>query len=234
MRTKSVCTLLIAVLWLACAATGTTITFSTPVGSSLDGQPVSASATLTTAEDLLTLQIFGLWANPTSIIQALSDVAFSIDRGLVATGIVSSSGEFVDIASGGSFTSLGTGSTGWLLDSTGLRLCVLCAGAAGPSQLIIGQPDQYGVYSNANGSIAANQPHNPFLQADANVVTFALSVPGLTEGDSATVEYFSFGTQEGKNVPTGEVPEGATLYFVGGGLLALARGMRRWRARKAL
>lgn len=212
-------------------AMATVVTSTTAPGAELDGLPVSATAVLTTAADELTIEISGLVANPTSIIQALSDFAFFISGGLIATGIASSNAMFVDIAGDGTYTSLGFDSTGWLLDGTGLRLCVLCPGAAGPSQLIIGAPDGGGVYSNANGSITGKDgkedPHNPFLQAvTGQPVIFVLNVPGLTPEHIAQGKYFSFGTTEGKNVPATEpIPESLPLWYtvIGLGFCGLAR-----------
>src|SRR4029079_13771238 len=56
--------------------------------------------------------------------------------------------------------------TGWAAGHSGstITACVICAfgisSPAGPDQTIIGG-DGNGVYANANGSIAGNNPHNP-------------------------------------------------------------------------
>lgn len=74
--------------------------------------------------------------------------------------------------------------TGWGAghDSSGISVCVVCAGSlgagptAGPEQTIIGGTGT-GLYRGVNGSIAGNNPHNPFL---TETVTFTLVVPGVT------------------------------------------------------
>src|SRR5262249_5528632 len=99
-----------------------------------------------------------------------------------------------------------------------------------------GPPGSGPSYSNANGSIAGNGPHNPFLAESA---TFTLNVPGVTSASSISAVKFQFGTTDGSNQVTGEdppdpVPEptGLTLAGIGlamaGGWLGLRR--RAWRA----
>ena len=118
--------------------------------------------------------------------------------------------------------------------SGGLRLCDLCA-AVGPTHTIIGGPDNANLYSGANSSIANNGPHNPFL---AGVVTFTITVPGLTSAAYVDSVFFSFGTAEGDNV-RGQctlsciagpqvVPEPSSLLLLGAGLLGLVGlGLRK-------
>src|SRR5262249_42400935 len=91
-----------------------------------------------------------------------------------------------------------TGSTGWGLNNNvagGLQLDAL--GFIGPAGLIIGPSGPGGVYSNANGSIAGNGPHNPFIDGTA---TFVVAISGLTADSTVTGATFSFGTTAGSNV----------------------------------
>src|SRR5262249_28072461 len=105
-----------------------------------------------------------------------------------------------------------------------LRLHVLGT-LIGPAHTIIGPPAGTGLYSAANGSIAGNGPHNPFL---AGTVSFDLTGSFLasTTVSSAT---FSFGTAEGNNVHA-VVPEPTTLLLLASGLVALGGlvGRKRW------
>ena len=71
------------------------IEYITPAGSMTGGQPVDASATLTTASGSLLITLNNLEANPTSIVQALSDLQFTVGNGGSLTGatLSSSSGQ---------------------------------------------------------------------------------------------------------------------------------------------
>jgi hypothetical protein len=84
------------------------------------------------------------------------------------------------------------------------------------------------VYSNANGSIAGNDPHNPFLTGTA---TFDLAVLGLTEASTITSAIFSFGTTEGNDVPGTRVPEPSTgpIFLISGVLAAIVTARLRRR-----
>jgi len=101
----------------------------------------------------------------------------------------------------------------------------------GPSHTIIGPPGPGNVYSNADGSIAGNGPHNPFLNQTADfTITFPLP---LLMGVTVTSATFSFGTTAGNNVNgvlrTTAVPEpnfSGTL-ALGLGFLLIAVGRHR-------
>ena len=207
-------------------ASANTITFNTAVGATnpQSGQPVSATATFITGTNTLTITLTNLLINPTDVSQNISNLAFVLSSGQTTGSISSSSALQRNVASDGSYTDGSVLPTGWGLlsnnPSGGMTLEDL--GFAGPAQTIIGAPGAGGVYSNANGSIAGNSPHNPFL---AGPVSFTLNIEGLTAGDTVTRAIFSYGTTLGVDVPG--VPEPTSLLLMGSGLIGLALVIRR-------
>jgi hypothetical protein len=183
---------------LVAPAQASTVTFSTPSPATVGGQPVSASATFVTSVNNIMISLVNNQANPTSVVQNLSDLGFSLSTGQTSGSLSSSSGMERTIAGNGTFSDGSTVSTGWQLDNMGapFRLHLLGTPQA-PSHTIIGPPDNSNLYSNAKGSIAGNGPHNPFL---AGVVTFDLNVPGVDANTTIRSAFFSFGTTEGNNV----------------------------------
>lgn len=198
--------------------------FMTPPGSSTGGGPVNAMVSFAAGAGTLTVTLVDLQANPTSVAQLLSDLEFTVSL-LGTTSLSSSSANFVTVNSNGSTSSAGSGSTGWVLNSLGgsnYTLCdVGCVGAAGPKHLIIGP----GPYTNANGSIAGNGPHNPFIDQTA---TFTISNSNITQNTTVSNIMFSFGTTAGifVNGDPGTIPEPATTGFVGLGTLLSLLGVR--------
>jgi hypothetical protein len=117
-----------------------------------------------------------------------------------------------------------TVATGWVLSAPGssLELDVLAGpGHAGPAHTLIGKPDPSNPteYTNANGSIAGNGSHNPFL---ANTITFTINFPGVTAASTISNVILQFGTTDGSNqvpgTPVSSVPEPASLVMAGFGL----------------
>jgi len=210
-----------------------TVTFVTPTGSTTSG-PVNASATFTTTANQILVSLSNLQANITDVAQALSDLNFTFSNGLTTGTLTSSSGQQVTIAANGTTTLGPTTSTGWGLNnnvSGGLQLNAL--GFVGPAGLIVGPPGPGGVYTNANGSIAGNGPHNPFINQTA---TFTISNAAITAATLITSAVFSFGTTAGINV-TGvpstnpvPLPGALPLFATGLGGLLLMRWKRKRKA----
>lgn len=189
----------IALIWLApILALADMVSFVTPTGSNPGGGPVSAEATFTTTADSLMITLTDLEGNPTDVAQLLSDLSFTLSDGsLIGSSLSSSSGQEINVLGNGTFTLGSTVATGWVYSdssSTMGLLDVLAAGGAGPTHLIIGPPGTGATYSNANGSIAGNKPHNPFLNDSA---TFTITGAGITADTTVTAATFSFGTTEG-------------------------------------
>jgi hypothetical protein len=186
------------------------IAYVTPMGSNAGGQPVNVEAIFVTSASTLTITLQNLQANPTSLIQCPSDLIFTVDSGSTLAGstLTTSSGQEITVNAGGTFTLGSTVATGWPYDPTAGEVNVLAPGGAGPTHLIIGPPGPGNLYSNANGSIAGNGPHNPFLNQSAS---FTITGSGITANTTITSATFSFGTTSGVNVQGVPVPEPHSL-----------------------
>jgi len=175
-------------------------------------------------------------AQVVSVIQNISGVYFqaSAYNGGAVSLSGSNSTQSTNIAGNGTGTLAGAvNPTGWGAGHSGqvITVCVVCAfgvsSPAGPDQTIIGG-DGVGPYTNANGSIAGNDPHNPFL---VGTVTFTLVVPGVTIDSTFSNVVIQFGT-EATPPQTQEVPEPASMLLLGSGLVGAAAGFRRRFTRK--
>jgi hypothetical protein len=221
---ESMKTSLLLIPGLLAAAAGcsaSSIVYVTPPGSTVSGGPVSSSATFTPGNGTLTIEIDDLFANPTSAGQLVSDLQFNLRTADITATLTSSSAQEITIAGG--VGSVGpTVSTGWGFGSyqSGYIVCVICPGGlsqpptAQPSETIIGP----GPYTNANGSINNNGPHNPFLNQSA---TFTITAPGITDSTTVSDVVFSFGTPFGNTVPGIPTPEPGTTALIGAGLVAV-------------
>lgn len=232
-RILGAASLVLAGCLAANVSSASVMTFMTGPGATTSGGAVSASATFTTSPGQLDVTLNDLLPNPTDVAQLLSGLDFSIS-GFTSGSLTSSSGTEISVSGTGTWSLGTTGATGWALTSSGFELCVICSGTSGlttsgPAHLIIGPPATGdGMYDAANGSIAGNGPHNPFLN---QMATFDISIPELLATDSVSSATFRFGTTYGQDtVPgtgTSEVPEPGTLALLGAGLAALAFARRR-------
>lgn len=184
------------------------------------GLPVEVEATFTVSAGQVDILLQNLQPNPTSVVQNLSDLFFTVSSGLNSGTLGTSSGQEVSIDKNGVPTLGGTVSTGWGLDAfdTTLGFHLNDLGHAGPAHTIIGPPGATGNYTNANGSIAGNKPHNPFLNQSA---TFTVDITGLAATDTVTSATFSFGTVAGINLmggggPPQSVPEPGNYAMLAG------------------
>lgn len=166
-----------------------------------------------------------------SVIQNISGVYFQVSgyNGGAVSLSGSNSTQSTNIDNAGNAVLAGAvNPTGWAAGHSGstITACVVCAfgvgPTAGPEQTIIGGTGS-GAYANANGSIAGNNPHNPFL---AGTVTFTVVVPGVTVNSTFTNVVIQFGTTA-TPPQTQEVPEPASMFLLGTGLLGAAAGFRR-------
>ena len=216
-------TLLFCGMCCVCAQAGN-VTYITPSGSSVAGGPVDATAVFSISNGMIDVTLSNLLVNPTDVGQLLSDLSFTLGNGgsLSGASLSSSLGTEVTVNADGSFTAGPSVSSGWGFKTGGATTATLdvLGTSTAPSHLIIGPPGTTG-YSNANGSIAGNKPHNPFLNGSA---TFVITGPDITSSTTITSVTFSFGTTEGAATVGGvprAVPEPSAALFLGLGILGL-------------
>jgi PEP-CTERM motif len=201
----------------------------TPIGATSAGGPVSASATVDTSTNSVAVTLNDLLVNPANAGQLLSDFAFTLSSTPTAAlgSTATPTGSLIDISGFGVVTANLGSIASWGLTSSGPAIH-LNSLAGGATQTIIGPAGPGGVYDNANGSIAGNPGHNPFLNGTA---TFTFAVAGVTADTSVTDATFSFGTTVGDNVPgtcpdcgggtQQDIPEPLSMFLMGGGLLGV-------------
>lgn len=219
-----------ALLILSTSVFANTILVTPDGATNAGGGPVSATAEFAFSAGQLILTLTNTLVNPKDVAQNISDFSFLLANDVNTTGsaLTNSSGLERTVASNGSFTNGSTVATGWALSTPIIHTVYLnvLGTAAGPGHTIIGLPNASNLYSNANGSIAGNGPHNPFL---AGPVQFIISIPGVTAATVPVSAVFSFGTTPGNNVPT-TAPEPTSLLLLGSGLGMI--GLAAWRKKK--
>jgi hypothetical protein len=210
-------TLLALVSSTLAIASVTTITSS---GGTTSGGPVNAKAVVTTGAGTVMIDLSNLLtaSQVVNVAQNLSDFGFTLSGtgfGTVGDANRTYTGRLIDVGTGGAVTTdsqngIPANYNGWDFSNAGGSSFKLedLGSSAGPAQLIIGGTSGSNTaYSSANGSIANNGPHNPFLQGDA---VFSLSISGVTAATNVTSAFFSFGT----SAPGGELCTGCTTVVI--------------------
>ncbi len=205
-----------------------TLTFVTPAGSAFTNTgPVSAQATVTTGNGIVTVNLTNLITNQVDVGQAISDFSINLSGSNLDLTSSSSSGTQLYVDSVGSVSQVGPvtdflPSSGYTL--AGNTLSINWLGSGNPAYTILGPASSNGSYDYANGSIAGNPAHNPFLNG---VVTFTFSITGVTSNTNLSGAVFSFGTQAGNNISGDPVPEPSSLLLIASVVLGYALVIRR-------
>lgn len=198
--------------------------FSTPAGAinPFTSVPVSGTADFSLSGNTLTLSLSNTILGIGDAGQLLTGLTFTLSDG-TGVGLNSQTGDLIAVNSDLTVTDMGKGTLGWGFGTTGtntFEVCMICSGGVTsgvtPSEGILGPASADGNYDNANGSIAGNKPHNPFVNGTG---TYQFNVPtGVTVSDV----FFQFGTTPGGAIPATSAPEPSSVLLLGFGLLALA------------
>jgi hypothetical protein len=191
------------------------------------GDPISALAVITLSAGGLSLDLENLQLNPKDAGQVISAINITLNGATISASFNGAQPEtLVSIAGNKTFaTSSGT-LAGWSSSHAGSVVSLTTSN----TDTIIGGPGGL-TYSNANGSIAGNGPHNPFIFEDG---LFNLLVGGVTANSIVSGVTINFGTATdlvtAQLQPT-PVPAALPLFAGGLGLMGF---LARRKKRKAL
>jgi hypothetical protein len=240
MRVRFSQVVIVAVLALVGAGLAHADTFNffgtTSGGSSVNGTAVISGSA---GSNIITITLTNNIANIVDAGQGISGFSFQVTNSsgtvinITPVSISSQSGREVLVGTGGVITEVGgttaADTSGWGL-TTQNPAYVNALGFTGPSgtkppdEEILGSLTN-GAYSLANGSIATNTPHNPFVVQTLNLtLTLGINLPA---GFQFTNAIMYFGTNADTLPPPPQVPEPGTLTLFGSGLVILGRIVRR-------
>lgn len=225
------------------AAHATVIDYSV-TGLNGSGQTVNATASFDIGASSMTVTLTNNMVNQNDVSQNISGLYFSLS-GISSISLANQSYDTkVDVNGSGGYTLTGGSfDPGWGYSTSPTGVNALGSGALyTPSLTILGAPDPgTDTYSNANGSIAANGPHNPFIFETANF-TFDFTTIAGKNLDLSNVQ-LNFGTASdlitatctsetcGGSPPQGppprDLPEPTTLALFGIGLIGVGFMRRR-------
>jgi hypothetical protein len=206
------------------------------ISTDLAGDAVDATATfvLDSSGDL-TLILSNEENGIKDVGQAITQIKFNLSD---LTGSAHTSSQTGDNVTVNTKTSLTDDGTGTLLNlwtaSTSLPTVTLSALGNGQPQSSILGPETSGEYPDANGSIAGNSGHNPFVDTTATFTFTGLGgLAGANINSILSSVFINFGTAAGGDYIQGTfvaTPEPGTIGLCLGGLGLLLAGWRRRRA----
>jgi hypothetical protein len=210
----------VAALALASAAQAQ-ITFGSPSGAKMNGDPVNAMAQFVEGQGKLTITLTDLQSAEHADGQLISGISFKVNTATGSGNLTTvNQGNVSTINSNGTYSSaVSDPLTRWDATESGKTITLTTLTGGQPNRLIIG-PDSSGGYShggtyNINSSVTN---HNPTVLGTA---TFTLTVPGITSLSTISNIMFEFGT-EGESIAGVIVPSSVTAVPEPGSIAMLA------------
>jgi hypothetical protein len=235
----------------AIPARANTILFATgPIQLASGTVNATVSFDIDHVTDTILISVANLQKNPVNIGQLISRVNFTLSHFTNTSpnaAVVTERATEIEIDRMGRIVEVdATLDTDWkiLPVATGrFDLCTICNGSGDPDQLLIGAPAANGRYPNANGGIAGNNSHNPFLLASAETYTegplagvnsmpsWTIRLNGIQPTTYVTAVAFGFGTSYGALTAEADAltptPEPGTMILLGCGVALMFAARRR-------